>query len=466
MQKKPTKEVIQTPKGTHDILPVDEAYWASVRRVAGAIAHFYGFARIETPHMEKTDLFSRTLGDTTDVIEKQMYSFRTRGGDLLTLRPEGTAPVARAYIQHGMHTLPQPVKLFYEGSFFRHENPQRGRYREMHQFGLEVLGEEDMVVDALIIRLMHTMLVELGFQHIAVQVNSMGDEESQTAYRKELMAFYKKRFNSLCRDCKRRFRDNPFRLLDCKEPGCVELREEAPQMIKSLSEFSKKRFAALLEFLDDSNVPYFINPHLVRGFDYYTDTVFEIFVNCEDGSSVTSNVPADAAEGTGAEERVLPAVDVKPLPIAVAAGGRYNGLVRALGGKQTPAVGGALGLDRVILEMKARQLPVELPSKPYLFLVQLGPAAKRKSFALLEEFRKAGVLVAESVSKDSIKSQLRIASKIEAFYALILGQKEALDGTVILREMETGIQETILMKDAASTVRGKLKSKKFKNLKV
>ncbi|TSC71539.1 MAG: histidyl-tRNA synthetase, partial [Parcubacteria group bacterium Gr01-1014_70] len=173
----------------HDILPADEIYWTHVRRVAEDIARFYGFGRIETPHVEKTELFMHTLGDTTDVIEKQMYSFRTRGGDLLSLRPEGTAPVARAYIQYGMHTLPQPVKLYYDGSFFRHENPQRGRYRELHQFGLEMLGEDDVVVDALLIRLLHSILLELGFQNIAVQINSMGDDESRAAYRKDLVAF-------------------------------------------------------------------------------------------------------------------------------------------------------------------------------------------------------------------------------------------------------------------------------------
>lgn len=451
--KKNTKEIIQIPKGTHDILPVDEMYWEYVRRTAAEIARFYGFSRIETPHFEKTDLFLRTLGETTDVIEKQMYSFRTRGGDMLTLRPEGTAPVARAYIQYGMHTLPQPVKLYYNGSFFRHENPQRGRYRELHQFGLEILGEEDVVVDALIIRLFYTILEELGFQNIAVQVNSIGDDESRAAYRKELVGFYKKRFNSLCKDCKRRFRENPFRLLDCKEHGCVELKEEAPQMIKSLSEASKKRFKALLEFLDESSVPYFINPHLVRGFDYYTDTVFEIFVNCDDGSSEVDDTAAVSDEAQSA-------ASVKSFPIAVAAGGRYDGLVKILGGRQTPAAGGAIGLDRVILEMKTRQMPVPLAPKPRLFLVQLGPAAKKKSFGILEEFRKAGILVTESVSKDSIKSQLRITSKLEAPYALILGQKEALDGTVILREMHSGMQETIDLKDIAAVVKGKLKGRK------
>lgn len=457
MSKKIPKELLQTPKGTHDILPVDAPYWDHVMNVAENTANFYGFNKIETPHFEKTELFLRTLGETTDITEKQMYSFRTRGGDSLTLRPEGTAAIARAYIQHGMQTLPQPVKLYYAGSFFRHENPQRGRYRELHQFGFEILGEQDVVTDALIIRLMYTILVELGFQNIAVQINSIGDEESRAAYRKELMAFYRRRFNSLCKDCKRRVKENPLRLLDCKEKLCIQLREEAPQMLKSLSEASKKRFATLLEFLDDGSIPYFINPYLVRGLDYYTDTVFEMFVNCEDGSvSSEENTPEENMSGENTPKEALD----KPLPIAVAGGGRYDGLVKLLGGKPTPAVGGSLGLDRIIMEMKTLNLRFPKKHTPRVFLVQLGPAAKKKTFALLEEFRKAGMPVSESMGKDSIKSQLRIAEKVESSYALILGQKEALDRTVIVREMETGMQETVFLKDVVETVKAKLKGKR------
>src|SRR3989344_4401477 len=304
MSKKVIKETIQTPKGTHDILPEDFPYYDKIVQVAENIAKFYGFKRIETPHFEKTDLFLRTLGETTDIIEKQMYSFRTRGGDQLTLRPEGTAPVARAYIQHGMASWPQPVKLYYYGSVFRHENPQRGRYREFDQFGFEILGEDDIVADALIIRLFYAMLDELGFKNIAVQVNSIGDEESRAAYRKDLITFYRKRINSICKDCKRRIKENPLRLLDCKESGCVEVREEAPQMIKSLSENSKRRFKMLLEFLEEGGIPYFLNPHLVRGLDYYTGTVFEMFINCADGS---------VAEGA---EESTESPPEKPMPIA------------------------------------------------------------------------------------------------------------------------------------------------------
>ncbi len=432
--KKPVRELLQTPKGTHDILPADMPYWERIRRLGAALATFYGFKRMETPHFEKTDLFTRTLGETSDVVEKQMYSFRTRGGDHLTLRPEITAPIVRAYIQHGMASWPQPVKLYTDGAVFRHENPQRGRFREFGQFDVEILGEDDPITDALVIRMFYTLLEELGFKNIAVQVNSMGDDESRANYRKELVAFYRKKINSLCKDCKRRLRENPLRLLDCKEESCVELKEEAPEMIKYLSEASKKRFKALLELLEEGGIPYLLNPHLVRGFDYYTETVFEVFVNCEDGSTAQ--------------------------PISMAGGGRYDKLVKMLGGRDTPAVGAGMGIDRLIMEMKEASMAPPAEEEPHIFLVQLGPAARKKMFGLLEHFRKAGIPIAESVGKDSIKSQLKIASKISARYTLILGQKEALEGTVILREMETGAQETIRMGDIVDIVKQRLRGQK------
>lgn len=239
-----------------------------------------------------------------------------------------------------------------------------------------------------------------------------------------------------------------MRLLDCKEPGCMEMYEEAPQMIKLLSDSSKRRFKALLEYLDEGNIPYFINPHLVRGLDYYTDTVFEVFVNCEDGSRVTEQ--KDSQEGE-------PVVPQSPLPIAVAGGGRYDGLLKLLGGKQTPAVGCSLGLDRIVMEMKSQNIDISRKSSPRLFLVQLGPAAKKKAFQLMEEFRKAGIAIGESVGRDSIKGQLKVAGRVDAAYALILGQREALDGTVIVREMETGIQETVLLKNIVEVVKTHLK---------
>lgn len=443
---KGTRETFQTPKGTHDILPQDFPYRDKVIAIGENLATFYGFKRIDTPHFEKTELFTQTLGDTSDVVEKQMYTFRTRGGDSLTLRPEGTAPVARAYIEHGMASWPQPVRLFYHGAYFRHENPQRGRFREFEQFGFEIIGDEDPVSDALIIRMFHSMLDEIGFKNIAVHINTMGDDESRSAFRKELTAYYRKKINSLCRDCKRRLKENPLRLLDCKELSCVEIKESAPETLKYLSDVSKKNFKTVLEFLDEGSIPYFLNPHLVRGLDYYTGTVFEMFINCADGSI------AEEA-GDSAELRAE-----KPIPIAMAAGGRYDNLVYMLGGRKTPAIGGGFGIDRVVQEMKTQGISPAPAHAPRIFLVQLGPAAKKKMFSLMEQFRKAGIPVAESLGRDAIKTQLKIASKIDATYALILGQKEALEGTVIIREMVNGVQETVPMENIIEVVRQKLRA--------
>src|SRR3989344_5456151 len=281
MTKKTKKEMVRSPKGIHDMLYGDIRYMEKFLDKARAVAEFYGFLPIEIPHLEHTELFSRPLGETSEVVEKQMYSFRTRGGDSLTLRPEGTASVMRAYQENGMSSWPQPVKLYYHGSFFRHENPQRGRFREFRQFGIEVLGEPDAIIDALVIKIFYLILTELGFKNILVHINSIGDKECRPTYKKELANYYKKKFNYLCKDCKIRFKDNPLRMLDCKEPSCIELRTRAPQMIEHLCDPCKAHLTSVLEFLDEGQIGYVLDNYLVRGFDYYGRTVFEIFLEEE-----------------------------------------------------------------------------------------------------------------------------------------------------------------------------------------
>ena len=256
--------MIQTPKGMHDLLPDELKCMDKIVEKAREIAEFYGFLPIKTPHLEHLELFSRPLGETSDVVEKQMYTLRTRGGDQLALRPEGTAPIMRAYHQNGMQSLPQPVKLYYEGAFFRHENPQRGRFREFRQFGLEILGDGDAVLDAEVIKIFYLILAELGFKNILVHINSIGDKNCRPNYKKELGNYYKKKFNYLCKDCKRRFKDNPLRMLDCKEESCVELKAQAPQMIGHLCEGCKTHFTNVLEFLDEGEIPYLLDNYLVR----------------------------------------------------------------------------------------------------------------------------------------------------------------------------------------------------------
>lgn len=421
----------------HDLLPDDFRIYEKIIEKSKEIAEFYGFLPIATPHLENSELFLRPLGETSDVVEKQMYTLRTKGGDFLTLRPEGTAPIMRSYAENGMVSWPHPIKLYYYGSFFRHENPQKGRFREFRQFGIEVLGESDPIIDATIIKIPYLILLELGFKNILVHINSIGDKNCRPIYKKELLSFYKKKFNYLCKDCKRRFKDSPLRLLDCKEGGCVEIRSKAPQMVNYLCEECKEHFKLTLEFLDEGKIPYNLDNYLVRGFDYYGRTVFEIFL--------------DAA---GDEELT-----------ALGGGGRYDELMSLLGGKMLPAAGSALGAERILQEMKKKDIARIKEKKQDVFLIQVGPAAKKRSFALVEELRNVGVSVSESLSKDSFRAQLKIAAKVGSRVALILGQKEAMDGTVIVKDMQEETQDMVTQEKLVEKIKKLLKSTSRKTQK-
>src|SRR3989344_1082129 len=259
MPKSIKKDVVVSVKGMHDLLPDDYVYVERITKEARRTADFYGFSAISTPHLEKTELFVRPLGESSDVVEKQMYNLRTRGGDRLTLRPEGTAPLMRAYFEHGMVSLPQPVKLVYGGSFFRHESPQAGRFREFRQVGFEVIGDEDSINDALVIRVMVSSLLALGLRDVTVNINTLGDKVCRPTFRKELLAYYRKHYEKLCKDCKRRFKENPLRLLDCKEESCQEFKTKAPQMLEYVCDECKTHFKEVLEFMDALEIPYRLN---------------------------------------------------------------------------------------------------------------------------------------------------------------------------------------------------------------
>lgn len=432
----------------HDLLPEDFRIYEKIIEKSKEIAEFYGFLPIATSHLENSELFSRPLGEASDVVEKQMYTLRTMGGDSLTLRPEGTAPIMRSYVENGMVSWPHPVKLYYYGSFFRHENPQKGRFREFRQFGIEVLGEGDPIIDSTIIKISYLILSELGFSaksgstfggknNLLVHINSIGDKDCAPLYRKELISFYKKKFNYLCKDCKRRFKENPLRLLDCKEEGCVEIKSKAPQMIDHLCDDCKEHFKLTLEFLDEGKIPYTLDTYLVRGFDYYGRTVFEIFW---EGSKDVEN---NGEKG-----------------IVLGGGGRYDELMTFLGGKSLPAAGCALGIDRIVHEMKKLELIQAKEKRQDVFLIQIGPAAKKRSFVLVEELRKAGISVSESLSKDNFRAQLKIASKIGSSVAIIIGQKEAMDGTIIIRDMQEETQDMIIQEKLVEKIRSLLKKNK------
>lgn len=423
------KPKFQSPTGMHDILPEEEKYFQKIYEVCKDIADFYQFQKIETPILEETELFSKGTGLTTDIVQKQMYSLRTKGGDYLTLRPEFTPGIVRAYIEHGMFNLPQPVKLWYFGPNFRYEKPQAGRFRQFWQFGFDVFGEESPVIDAQIIQIFYNILKELKLKNLIVEINSIGDGQCRPYYKKLLLSYFKSREVSLCADCRRRLRENPLRVLDCKEEKCQRIVSQAPQMVDHLCDECKAHFKEVLEFLDEIELPYRLNPYLVRGLDYYTKTVFEIYEESTEGRT----------QG------------------ALTGGGRYDALVKLLGGKNTPAVGASAGIERIIAAIKTKAIRLPQESRPKIFLAQLGTLAKRKSLRLLEDFRKAKIQVAESFGRDSLNAQMARADKIEVSHTLILGQREALEGTIIIRDMATGRQDIIKIEKAVSEMQKRLK---------
>lgn len=423
------KQIFSTPTGMHDILPDDLLYWEKIRRVVFDMAEFYDFGYVETPVLEHQWVFEKSLGVTSDVVEKEMFTLKTKGGDELALRPENTAPIMRAYLEHGWESLPQPVKVFYMGPMFRHESPQAGRFRQFHQLGFEVIGSEDAVIDAQMIQIAMSLLADFGLKNMVCEVNSLGDKVCRVKYKQALKDFLRNNLKKMCSNCQRRFKVNPLRVLDCKEEGCREVIAKTPQILDFICDDCRNHFKKLLEFLDELDIPYNLNPHLVRGLDYYNRTVFEIYIE----------------EKRGAQS-------------ALASGGRYDGLAEMLGSKSIPAIGFAAGMERIIIEMK--EAKSRIPSWPQykLFLVQLGDLAKKKSLKILEEFRKEGVLMAESISKHSIKSQMKNADKLGVKLTLILGQKEALDNEIIIRDMTSGVQETVPLAKLMGEVKRRLKS--------
>jgi len=409
--KKKAKTLLQSPKGMHDILPEEQPLFLKIRQVGEKIADIYNFSKIDTPILEQKAIFERAVGEATDIVQKQMFTIKSRGDSQLVLRPEGTASVMRAYLQHGLAHLPHPLKLFYEGPMFRYEQPQAGRYRQFYQTGFEIIGTEDPIYDAQIILLAKNFLEELKLKKINIQINSIGCNVCREKYKEKLLAYYKGKQNRLCADCRKRLVINPLRILDCKNPHCEVFKKDAPVMLDNLCSNCKTHFKEVLEYLDEASLIYNINFHLVRGLDYYNKTVFEI-----------SSDEFDFALGGG---------------------GRYDYLSQMLGGPKVPAVGISLGIERLVEAMKIKNLEGIVVRKPKVFLIQLGSQAKKKSIKILKELYEAGIKTAEALDKDSLRVQLKAADKSGADFALILGQREVLDESIILRDMRTGVQENI-----------------------
>ena len=418
-----SKLKFQSPKGMRDIFGENQEYFNRIYEVVKKVATFYGFKRIETPILEETELFSKGIGLSTDVVKKQMFSLKTRGGDDLTLRPEGTAPIVRAYIENGMKSFPSPSKFWYFGPMFRYENPQAGRFRQFWQFGLETMREASVVRDAEIITIFYEILNRLKIKDLVVEVSSIGDKCCRPDYIQILKKYLKSKKNYLCSDCLKRLKTNPLRILDCKKKKCKIIVSQAPKVIDHLCKNCHKDFKDLLEFLEELEIPYMLNPYLVRGLDYYTKTVFEIF-------SVGKDIQNNSTK------------------LALGGGGRYDHLINLLGEKReegTPAVGAALGIDRVMDLMKKRRISVGKKQKPQIFIAQVGALAKRKSLKLMREFATARLSVLEAFGKDSLRVQLKMADKSGVEYTLVLGQKEALDGVILVRNMSTGKQTKVAL---------------------
>lgn len=437
-----SKEAPQNVKGMRDLVGDQVFAFQGFFEKAAEIALYYGFKPIETPILEKEELFTRGVGEVTDIVGKEMYSLRTKGGDKLAMRPEGTAPVMRAYIEQGMQTLPQPVLLYYHGPFFRHESPQKGRYRQFYQFGIEVLGTTKSIADAMIIKVFIAILTEAGITNTQLEINSIGDKECRHIYRRELVNYYKKHAKNICADCRERLKNNPLRVLDCKNPKCQPIKKGAPESITYLCSACKSHFKEVLEYLETMGIPYMINPNLVRGLDYYSRTVFEI------SELPTENQPEETDDKNDKKTDVS---EEKAAPLAIASGGRYDYLAKMIGSKKDiPAVGGGIGVDRVILSPNYANLAPRIVKKPKIFFIQLSFDAKLKSFEVIEILREARIPVAHSLSKDSLGVQLAIAEKSRTPYTIILGQKEAIDGTVIVRNMNNRSQDTVKIKDLSA----------------
>jgi histidyl-tRNA synthetase len=406
--------VYQAPRGTQDILPQDQAHWRFVEEKAEKICQLYGYKRIDTPVFEQTSLFKRSVGEGTDIVEKQMYTFEDRGGDSMTLRPEGTAPVCRAYIEHGMHNLPQPVRLYYIGSIFRYERPQAGRYRQHQQFGVEAIGDADSALDAEVIGMAWDFYALLGLKGLTLQLNSIGCQQlCRPHYLEKLRQYYSGHAQALCPDCRRRMRQNPLRLLDCKKPSCQEIVKGAPKIAEHLCHQCASHFGALKDHLGSLQIPYELNPYLVRGLDYYIRTVFEI----------------QPREG-GAQS-------------ALGGGGRYDRLIEQLGGTSTPAIGFATGLERIILNLRHQAIDLPPIPGPKVYIAYLGEDAKKEAMKLAARLRQAGIGVTIALGDKSLKAQLKQANSLALPQALIIGENELKKSVAVLRDMARGEQVEI-----------------------
>lgn len=403
----------KAPRGTQDKLPSEQSYWDYVIHKAQELCQLYGYQRLDTPAFEEAGLFRRSIGEGTDIVEKEMYTFEDHGGDLMTLRPEGTAPVCRAYIEHGMQNLPQPVRLYYLSPIFRYERPQAGRFRQHHQFGCEAIGDGDPSLDAELIELSWRLCESLGLRDLTFQLNSIGCPECRPQYLQRLKQHYANHSEALCQDCKARLVRNPLRLLDCKKPICKEISQDAPSISDHLCQTCDTHFHDVQQHLATIGISFNHNPFLVRGLDYYTRTVFELHPKEEGAQS------------------------------ALGGGGRYDLLIEELGGKPSPAIGFATGLERLIINLKRQEVSVPNLDQPAVFVTYLDDRGKIEAVRIASSLRQVGIGANTPPGGKSLKAQLKQANARGATYAVIVGGEELERGSITIRDLTQGQQQEV-----------------------
>lgn len=404
-------------KGTEDVLPKDSYRWQFVEDVMRKESAAYGFKEIRTPVFEHTELFARGVGQTTDVVQKEMYTFDTKGGESVTLRPEGTAGAARAVLEHGLVNDSLPIKASYFVSCYRYEKPQAGRLREFHQFGLECYGTQSPVADAELICAAQSIFDRLGIKQLRLEINSIGCPTCRAEYHKALKEYFYGYKDELCETCNSRLEKNPMRILDCKSPVCSKIAQGAPKITDYLCDECKEHFASVQKYLDAAGVEYTVNPTIVRGLDYYTKTVFEF---------VTDFI---GAQGT------------------VCGGGRYDGLIEELGGKHLPSLGFAIGIERLLMLMDKQGIEIPKPSTCDLYVAVMGESASLKSFEIIKAVRSCGLIAETDVVGRGLRAQMKYADKIGAKFSMVLGDNEIEQGKAVIKNMSSGEQTEIVLDD-------------------
>lgn len=413
---------MQALRGTQDILPNDIYKWLYMENIIRDLCALYGYGEIRTPIFEETKLFLRGIGDTTDVVTKEMYTFEDRGGRSITLRPENTASAVRAFLEHKLYGDQGVHKLFYIGSMFRYDRPQAGRYREFHQFGVEILGASSPLADVEVIVLAYRLFQKLGLQNLELRINSIGDKNCRNAYKKELISYYESQKDMLCEDCKQRLYKNPLRLLDCKEDNCKLLAKNAPVITNYLCEECHNKFEKVKSGLTALHISYVVDPGLVRGLDYYTNTAFEI------------QYPPLGAQS------------------AICGGGRYDKLVEEMGGPDVPGIGFAVGLERLLLALEGQNLIPNCPQKSSVYIVALGEKAEIEGLKIQGELRKKGIMTYMDLQEKSLKGQMKQAGKAQSVYAVIIGENEIEQGKATVKHMQTGEQNEISFSQVADYI--------------